>query len=575
MLKLIKYLKGYRPQALIAPLFKFVEALFELIIPLIVARIIDVGIAGGDKDYVIKAGLVMVGLGAAGLMFSLACQYLAAVSSSGYGTNLRRNMFGHINKLSFSELDKIGASSLLTRITSDVNQTQQAVAMFIRLITRVPFIVIGSAVMAFMINAKLALVFVAGAVVISVILFLIMRYTIPSYRKVQQKLDRVNELTEENLTGARVVRAFSKQEEEERDFAAATDSLTKTSERVGRLSALLNPLTYVVINICVIAVIYFGGYKVFDGVLTQGELIALVNYLSQILLALVVFANLIVTFTKASASASRINEVFALSASVTEKTDTVVIGDDNAPEVEFDNVSFSYNADRLSLKNISFSLPRGKRLGIIGATGSGKSTLINLIPRFYDTTEGAVRYKGIDVREYPFAQLRSQVGIVAQKTGLFSGTVRENMQMGNKNIDDEKITEALKKAQAYDFVSKLDGYLDAHVEAGGKNFSGGQRQRLTIARALAKEPSLLILDDSSSALDTLTDKRLRTALEELPNLTTIIVSQRCGSIKDADAILVLEDGETVGYGTHDTLYGDCEVYREICQSQGVGKGGGK
>lgn len=569
MFKLVRFLKGYRPQAIIAPLLKFTEAAFELIIPLIVADIIDIGIGGGDTSYVIKYGIIMVALGALGLGFSLSCQYLAAVSSTGYGTNLRKAMFSHINTLSFAELDKIGSSSLLTRITADVNQTQTAVAMFIRLITRVPFIVVGSAVMAFTINARLALIFVAGAIVISVILFFIMRTTMPSYKKVQKRLDEVNELTEENLSGARVVRAFSKQDEEQRDFGKATDGLTKVSEAVGKLSALLNPLTYVVINACIIAVIALGGYKVFDGAITQGQLIALVNYLSQILLALIVFANLIVTFTKASASASRINEVFALSPSVTDGSDADIALDETAPEVEFDNVDFSYNADRLSLKGISFKLTRGKSLGIIGATGSGKSTLVGLIPRFYDAVGGAVKVCGTDIKKYPLKQLRSRIGIVAQKTGLFSGTVRENMQMGDKSLDDDTIVSALKAAQAYDFIAAKPEFLDAKVAAGGKNFSGGQRQRLTIARALAKSPKLLILDDSSSALDTLTDRNLRAALKDIEGLTTIIVSQRCGSIRHADEILVLEDGEIVGQGTHEMLYESCEVYREICMSQGV------
>lgn len=570
MLKLLKYLKGYIPQSIVAPLFKFMEALFELIIPLIVAKIIDVGIGGGNMDYVIKAGLIMIGLGAAGLAFSLTCQYLAAVASLGYGTNLRENMFRHINSLSFTELDKAGAGKLLTRITADVNQTQQAVAMFIRLITRVPFIVIGSVVMAFLINPTLAWVFVAGAVIISLILFLIMRITVPSYRKVGKCLDEVNALTEENLSGSRVVRAFSKQQEEERDFARSSQKLADTSTRVGKLSSLLNPLTYAVINACVIAVVALGGYTVFDGAITQGELIALVNYLSQILLALVVLANLIVTFTKASASASRINEVFALSPSVQQLTATDVLPVEGAPKVEFENVCFSYNADRESLKNISFSLPEGGVMGIIGATGSGKTTLVNLIARFYDATSGSVRKDGVNVKDYPFSQLRRDIGLVAQKTGLFTGTVRENMKMGDENITDEMIYAALETAQAADFVKKLPGGINARVVAGGKNFSGGQRQRLTIARALAKNPSLLILDDSSSALDTLTDKRLRDALKKKRGLSVVIVSQRCGSIKDADSILVLEDGEAVGYGKHDALYKDCRQYREICQSQDYG-----
>ena len=570
MFKLIRFLKGYRPQAIVAPLFKFTEALFELVIPLLVASIIDAGIGEGDTSHVIKYGIIMVTLGAAGLGFSLSCQYLAAVSSTGYGTNLRRAMFGHINSLSFAQLDCLGASSLLTRITADVNQTQTAVAMFIRLITRVPFIVIGSAVMAFTINVKLALVFVAGAVVISAILFVKMRFTMPSYRKVQRSLDEENELTEENLSGSRVVRAFSRQDEERRDFNAATERLTKVSEAAGKLSALLNPLTYVVINVCVIAVIALGGYTVFDGDITQGELIALVNYLSQILLALIVFANLIITFTKAAASALRINEVFALSASITDESNKEVEAVSGAPKVEFENVDFSYNADRLSLKGITFALEKGGALGIIGSTGCGKSTLVNLIPRFYDTTSGSVKVDGVNVKNYPLKQLRNKIGMVAQKTGLFLGTVRSNMQMGDESITDEDIIKALKAAQAYDFISEKDGFLNAPVAAGGKNFSGGQRQRLTIARALVKDPEILILDDSSSALDTLTDRNLRAALAKIDGLTRIIVSQRCGSIRHCDRILVLEDGMAEGMGTHEELFDNCSIYREICDSQGVG-----
>lgn len=569
MLKLIKYLKNYRLHAVVAPLLKFVEALFELIIPLVVADIIDNGIALKNENAIIKNGLIMIGLGAAGLLFSLSCQYLAAVSSLGYGTNLRRKLFRHINSLSFSELDKIGSSALLTRMTSDVNQTQTAVAMFIRLITRVPFIVIGAAVMAFTINFELALVFVIGAAVISVILFTIMHVTVPAYSKVQHRLDTVNELTEENLAGARVVRAFGKQAEECRDFDTATEKLNVAAESVGRISALLNPLSYAVMNCCIIAVVAFGSFKADGGAITQGQLIALVNYLSQILLAMIVFANLIVIFTKASASAARINEVLALSPSIKDNVTENINPILSAPIVRFDDVSFSYNADKLSLKNVSFSLNGGSALGIIGATGSGKSTLVNLIPRFYDTTSGSVEVYGTDVKKFPLSQLRSYIGVVAQKTGLFSGTIRENMQMGNDSISDETIIDALKTAQAYDFVQALPDFLSAHVEAGGKNFSGGQRQRLTIARAIAKNPKLLVLDDSSSALDTLTDSRLFSALSKKNDLSMIIVSQRCGTVRNADKILVLDDGESVGYGTHAELFKSCQIYREICASQGV------
>ncbi len=569
MFRLIRFLKGYRFSSVVAPLFKIMEALFELIIPLVVAKIIDVGIPNGDTRYVWKMGIVMISFGLAGLLFSMTCQYLAARASTGFGTNVRGALYRHINKFGYPEVDKFGAPSLVTRLTSDVNQTQVAVAMFIRLVLRAPIMVIGAIIMAITISPVLSLIFVAMSVVVSVVLYFIMSRSAPFYIAIQSKLDRVALLTRENLSGARVVRAFSRQDEEQEDFEKASESLAKSSRAVGAVAALLNPLTYVLVNLAIIAVIWFGGIKVDTGVLSQGEILALVNYLSQILLALIVLANLVVTFTKASACAKRINEVLDTVPSVRDESSGRVEGKENAPKFEFRNVDFSYgeNLGR-SLENIDVSVAAGETLGVIGSTGSGKTTLINLLGRFYDVSGGEVLIDGVNVKEYPFAQLREKIGLVPQQTSLFSGTIRENMQIGRPDISDEKIWGAMKTAQASEFVSALDGKLDAPVLRDGRNFSGGQRQRLTIARALSGSPEILILDDSSSALDYATDFELRKALKnDTAGLTVVIVSQRYSSIKNADKILVLDDGKAAGIGTHDELLKTCEVYREICNSQ--------
>lgn len=565
MFKLIRFLKGHLAAAISAPLFKFMEALFELIIPLVVANIIDVGVANGDGSHILKMGAVMFALGAAGFGFSTLCQYLAARASLGFGTNLRSALYKHINRFSFAELDRFGSPTLVTRITADINQTQQGVAMFIRLVMRAPFILIGSIVMALIINVKLSLIFIAAAVAVSVILFVIMRLSVPYYKKLQKGLDKISLLTQENLSGARVVRAFSKEEEEKTDFKAAADSLKKTSERVGRISALLNPLTYAVINMGIALIIWFGGKTVYYGGLTQGEIIALVNYLNQILLALVVLANLIVTFTKASASASRINEVFALEPSMTEGAGAE--GKADAPAVEFDGVEFSYGNDvGNSLEDISFAVAKGESLGIIGGTGSGKTTLVSLIPRFYDC-RGTVRVDGVDVRQYTYKQLRSKVAIVQQHTAMIAGTLRDNMRLGRETATDEEIWDALETAQAADFVRKYPEGLDKRVQAKGRNFSGGQKQRLSIARALVVQPEILILDDSSSALDYATDANLRRALKSRKDLTVVTVSQRTNSVMHMDKIIVLEDGRMSAYGTHAELMRDCPAYGELYRLQ--------
>ena len=552
------------------------EALFELIIPLVVAKIIDVGIPSGDTGYIWKMGTIMISLGVAGLAFSVTCQYLAARSSMGFGANVRSALYRHINTFGYPEMDKFGAPSLTTRLTNDVNQTQLAVAMFIRLVLRAPFIAIGAIIMAITISPTLSLIFVAMSLIVSVVLYFIMSRSAPIYITIQSKLDHVALLTRENLSGARVVRAFSRQDEEEDDFSKASGSLARSSKKVGAIAALVNPLTYAVVNLAVIAVIWFGGIKVESGALSQGEILALVNYLSQILLSLIVLANLIVTFTKATACAKRINEVFETQPSVKDESDGRIEAEPGAPAFEFRSVDFSYgeNLGR-SLENISIAVASGETLGVIGSTGSGKSTLINLLCRFYDVTSGEILLDGVNVKKYPFPMLREKIGLVPQQTSLFAGTLRENMQMGDVSISDEKIWEALKTAQAYEFVEKLGGGLDSPVLRDGRNFSGGQRQRLTIARALCRTPEILILDDSSSALDYATDFKLRKALKtNLKDLTVIIVSQRYSSIKNADKILVLDDGKVAGVGTHGELLASCEVYKEICSSQDDTKKGG-
>lgn len=569
MKKLLGFLRGYRAVTVLGPLFKLLEAVGELIIPIVVASIIDKGINAGNSAYVWKMGGVMLGLGAAGLTFAVIAQFMAAKASQGFGTNLRGALYRHVNSLSLSETERFGTAGLLTRINSDTIQTQVGVAMFIRLVLRAPFLVVGALVMAISISPRISIIFLIMAVIVSVILYLVMTRTAPYYRKIQNNLDEVSMLTRETLSGARVVRAFSNQKNEETDFFESADSLKRKSVRATALSALLNPLTYAVINFAIIAVLYFGGKTVFAGNLSQGDVIALVNYLSQILLALVVTANLAVTFTKASASAQRINEVFETKPAITETAAEAPAAVEGSCKLEFKNVSFSYYAGgREALKNINFTLNVGETLGIIGSTGSGKSTVANLIPRFYDVSAGETLIDGINVKDYPFRELRRKIGLVPQKAVLFSGTLRENLLYGNVNASDEDLYAALSAAQALDFVNKLPEGLNSAVSRGGRNFSGGQRQRLTVARALVGKPEILILDDSSSALDYATESRMRKAIENLDfRPAVVLISQRAFSLSHANKILVLEDGAQAGYGEHDELLNTCEVYKEICRSQ--------
>lgn len=571
MFKLRRFLKDYKKECIIGPLCKLLEAILELLVPMVMASIIDVGVKNGDSGYVLKMGGVLVLLGVVGLLSALVCQYLASKASQGVGTKIRRELFAHINTLSHAELDKLGTPSLITRITNDINQVQQTVAMGIRLLTRAPFIVVGALVMAMTINMEMSIIFFIAALLIGLTLYFIMTRSIPIFSAIQKKLDKIGLISRENLSGNRVIRAFSKQKSEKERIDTATEDLAKTSIRVSRLSALLSPVTYAVTNIAIIAIIWFGAINVDNGNgMLSGDIIALVNYMTQILLAMIVVANLVFLITKASASAARINEIFETQPSVVETNhENIKISTDiSTPKISFENVSFNYDDGDDELSNISFDIKRGQTVGIIGGTGCGKSTLINLIPRFYDVKEGCVSVDGRNVKDYPFVQLRSQIGIVPQQSILFSGTIRDNIKWQNKNATDEEIINALKIAQAYEFVSKLPKGLDSRVEQGGKNFSGGQRQRLCIARAITGNPDILMLDDSFSALDFATDAALRKALKEsTSNMTVIIVTQRCSTIKNADLILVLDDGELVGKGTHEELFENCETYREICLSQ--------
>lgn len=572
MLKLVRFLKGYRLKTIFGPFFKLVEAVFELLVPIVVAWIIDTAIPqanGGDSSGILKGGALILALGVVGLGFALVAQFFASRASLGFGTNLRRELYAHINTFSYSELDKFSTASLITRLTSDVNQTQQGVAMFIRLILRAPFIVVGAIVMTMTIDMQLSLVFLATAIVVGAVLFAILSFTLPKYKEVRSKLDDVTRLTRENLSGARVVRAFAAEEREEAAFTAANDVLTKMSVKVGAFSALLNPLTYAIMNLGIIALLYFGGIKVNSGSLTQGEVIALVNYMTQILNALVVFANLLVTFTKASASAARINEVFAVKSSMPDGDGATP--DFSAPAIDLKNVYFTYGSSASpSISNANLTLGKGETLGILGSTGSGKSTLISLITRLYDATEGTVNVFGNDVKNYTRDELSHIFGVVPQSAVLFKGTIRDNLQWGKPDATDEEIDSALKISQSAEFVYAKEKWLDSEISQGGKNLSGGQRQRLTIARALVGSPEILILDDSSSALDFATDAKLRKALSEeaaTHKLTVINISQRAAGLRHCDRIIVMDDGKIVGSGKHDELYASCEVYREICDSQ--------
>lgn len=579
--KLLPFLSGYVKESIIGPLFKLLEATFELIVPLIMAQIIDVGIKHQDVPYIWKMGSILVMFGVLGLSCSLLAQYFAAKAAVGFGTGLRHALFEHIGELSYAEVDKAGSSTLVVRMTSDINQVQSGVNLVLRLFLRSPFIVVGAMIMAFTIDVKTAVIFLITVPLLAVVIYGIMMLTIPLYRKVQKSLDEVLLSTRENLAGIRVIRAFRTQEKEMEEFEEKSTVLMRFQQLVGRISALLNPLTYVLVNLGIIAVVWYGGSAVDTGRITQGEVIALVNYMSQILLALVALANLIVSFTKAVASAGRINEVFELEPGIRDGAGTSEEGAEHegtkstkdqkaaVPRVEMRDVTFYYQGSREpALSGISFTASEGETIGIIGSTGCGKSSLVNLIPRFYDVNEGQVLVNGRDVREWKLDELRDKAGVVPQKAVLFHGTIRENMQMGKENATEEEIRSALKTAQALEIVESKPEGLNTMVSEGGKNLSGGQKQRLTIARALVRQPQILILDDSASALDFATDSRLRKALkEDTPGMTVFIVSQRAASIMYADKIIVLEDGRMAGFGTHRELLDQCSVYQEICYSQ--------
>ncbi len=573
MLRLARYLKDFKKEVIGGPICKLMEAVFELLIPLVMASIIDVGVADGDKNYVYRMGGLMLLLGAVGLIFALICQYSAARASQGVSTNLRNDLFAHIQELSHAEIDRLGTNSLITRITNDVNQMQLAVAMLIRLVVRAPFIVIGSMVMAMFIDLKMSVIFVLIIPIVTLVLYLVMSRSIPYYRVRQKNLDEVSLVTRENLEGTRVIRAFSRQEKENRRFEEASREVTHTAVTVGKISAVLNPATFAILNAGIIAIIWTGAMQVEIGALTQGEIVALVSYMTQISLTLIVVANLVVLFTKASASARRINEIFDTQTSVhegsQEHSENVAADKSAVPKIEFRDVSFSYaGSEEYSLEHIDFKIERGQTIGIIGGTGAGKSTFVNLIPRFYDVTEGEILVDGIPVKEYSFTALRQQFGIVPQNAVLFNGTIMENMRWRKEDATEAEIYKALELAQAKDIVEGKEEKLNTHIVQGGKNLSGGQRQRLTIARALTGDPEIVILDDSASALDYATDARLRQALHKMgEKVTVLIVSQRVSSIKQADHILVLRDGQIAGTGSHDDLIRSCEEYKEICLSQ--------
>ena len=599
MWKLLKYMKAYKKEAVCAPLFKLLEALFELFVPLVMAKIIDIGIAQGDRPYIVRMCLLMAALGLIGLVCSITAQYFSAKAAVGFAARLRHELFAHIQSLSFSEMDVHGTSTLITRMTSDINQVQSGTNLFLRLFMRSPFIVFGAMIMAFTIDVKAALIFVVVIPVLCVIVFGIMLASIPLYKKVQERLDNVTGMTRENLQGVRVIRAFRQEKKEIETFDAGNEALVKIQMFSGRISALMNPLTYIVINGGLVVLLYTGAVRVDGGIITQGAVVALVNYMSQILVELVKLANLIINVTKAIACGNRIQNVMELKPGIVSGTaGSVEAGAERAakpedgdgkmdiqkqkvstgksvsehaqmPKVEFSHVSFRYkNAGADSLTDISFRVEKGQTIGIIGGTGSGKSSLVSLIPRFYDVREGCVKVDGTDVKDYDLQQLRGKVGIVLQKAVLFAGTIRENLLWGNENATEEELKEAIHAAQADEVVFDGKGGLDAVVEQEGRNFSGGQKQRLTIARALVRHPEILILDDSASALDFATDAKLRKAIRELSGeMTVFIVSQRASTIQYADQILVLDDGEIAGCGTHEELLEHCSVYQETYYSQ--------
>ncbi len=561
------YLKEYKWYCILGAAMKWIEAVLELLVPLVMANIIDVGITQrASVSYVLAGGGVMLAMGAVGFGCALFCQRSASIASQGFGTNVRNAFFRHINTLSYRELDKIGTASLITRTTNDVNQMQSAVAMIIRLVVRAPFIAAGAVVLCFVIDWQIGLLVTAVSVLVGAVLWVIMHKTVPYYSKNQKKLDRLAQITNENLEGARVVRAFSRREGERARFGAAADDMLDNSLKMGRISAWLNPLTYAIVNFGVALILLLCDFKVHSpSGFSSGDIVALINYMAQILNAMIVISNLVSLFTKAHASMNRVSEVFDLHTSIEEGGDAEA--DSEAPAVEMRGVCFSYaGTEQYSLTDVELTIPRGATVGIIGGTGSGKSTLVQLLPRLYDVGAGSVKIFGHDVKEYPLRKLREMFGVVPQNASLFSGTVRSNLRWGKSDATDEEMEEALKVACAYGFIKEKGG-LDQAVTEGGKNFSGGQRQRLTIARALVGRPALLILDDSCSALDFATDAKVRKNIGALKSVTTILISQRASSIKNADTIYVLEDGKIAGSGKHEDLYKDCALYREICDSQ--------
>lgn len=575
MKRLLVYLKGYIKECIFGPLFKLLEATFELIVPLVVAAIIDTGIGTGNKGYIVSRAGILIGLAVVGLASSIIAQYFAAKAATGFATELRHSLFEHIGTFSFTEIDDIGTARLITRMTSDVNSVQSCVNMVLRLFLRSPFIVFGAMIMAFTIDVKCALIFCVAIPALSVVVFSIMLVSIPLFKKVQGGLDNILKITRENLTGTRVVRAFNKEQEEIKEFNEGNDVLNRNQLFAGKISALMNPLTFVIVNLAMIILIYSGALKVDAGTLKPGQVIALVNYMSQILVELIKLANLIIQVTKALASAKRIAEILDIHSSMTfpESSDKE---ENTEYAVEFNNVSLTYNnGGAPSISGLNIKVKKGETIGIIGGTGSGKTTLVHMIPRFYDATEGEVKINGVNVKNYSKEDIRNKVGIVMQKAVLFDGTIRENMKWGKEDATDAEIFDALEEAQALDFVKEKEGVLDYHIAQGGRNLSGGQRQRLTIARAFVKQPEILILDDSASALDYATDARLRKAISEMENRpTTFIVSQRTASLRSADRIIVLEDGEVAGIGTHDELIKNCSVYVEIYGTDGNKQAGG-
>lgn len=575
MKKLLKYLKDYKLESVMGPLFKMLEASFELFVPLVMANIIDTGIKNADQPYIWKMCGMLILLAAIGLTCSLTAQYFSAKAAVGFGTALRNDLFRHINSLSYREIDTIGTSTLITRMTSDINQVQSGVNLVLRLFLRSPFIVFGAMIMAFQVNVRAALIFVVAIPLLSIVVFGILLISMPLYKKVQKQLDRVLLTTRENLLGARVVRAFNRQQDEMKKFDEENSLLVNSQVFVGKISALMNPITYVIVNGATIILIWTGAWQVEGGIITQGAVVALVNYMSQILVELVKLANLIITISKSLACANRISAVFEETSSIEDKAGAAVLaanaGDakEQPAKVEFVSMDFAYaGSSENALSQISFQAMRGQTIGIIGGTGSGKSTLVNLIPRFYDATGGMVLVDGVNVKDMPLQALREKIGIVPQKAVLFKGTLRDNIRWGKPDATDEEIYHALEIAQARDFVDSKDEGLDLMIQQGGKNLSGGQKQRLTIARALVRNPEILVLDDSASALDFATDAALRKAIREnTKDMTVFLVSQRATTIKNADQILVLDDGNLVGRGTHKELLDTCEVYREICFSQ--------